>query len=356
MNCTQRTNRLWIVAAAGAAVAFPLAGMANANPWAGAANPVIPRVGPGIPTPSQVTGKDFSDHFDRDLLGVPDPEQNVAWDGSGGVRDSFDYSGSRPPNLAQDMQVDALGNNGDALFDSLRADRSALIFSVGDAAAGIGDANIYLEHAASYSGPKAPSIWATPLEIDAMTGIHDVDGLEVWGDDLVDDSDRYSLYGDPFFDLAPGISEKVAVWGYTAGASTPHTLTRDLAIAMDLQFVGIGLGGPLYGQLVESMDVDAMMVSGARLTFSIAPLDLSAFGLPNFDGGEIFEYDDPSMPTKFLDHGGHLWNTAFDVRGTFHVLTENVNAIEAISIPEPASLLLMLGGALGLWAMAFRRR
>ena len=80
-----------------------------------------PAPGAGIPTPAEVPGKEYSDHFDKDgIVGAPDPEQNIAWDGvvPGGVADTFDYSGSRLPPLLgpPEGEVDALANVGDALF------------------------------------------------------------------------------------------------------------------------------------------------------------------------------------------------------------------------------------------------
>ena len=125
-------------------------------------------------------------------------------------------------------------------------------------------------------------------------------------------------------------------------------------MAMDLQF-GFGGTGPLFGQLVELMDVDATMASGEQLLYSIAPLPLSQFdpALPDFDGGEIFVYDGPGTATRFLRHGGHDWDTAFDVVATFAnlgVMSENINALEAVATPEPASCILMLLAAVGLLA------
>ena len=331
---------------------------AVASPWAPATS-ALPILGPGVPTPAQTPGKDFSDYRDRDSLGFGDAEQDIAWDGTGGTRDSFDYSGSRPADLTQDMEVDGIANGGDALFQGLRDDRSALIFSVGELGIGGpagGDPNIYLEHAAAYSGPKPPGIWALAPQIDDTNPIADLDGLEVWGGDQLDDSDRYSLYGDPFWTPPGGISQKVAVWEYNAGVSSPHTFTVDLAMALDKQFGGSGTG-PIFSQGVELIDVDALMVQGDRLTFSLAPVDFRPLGVPvTLDGGEIFEYDGPGSTTRFLKHGGHVWDTAFDVRNTFGVQSENVNAIEAVSVPEPAACFLLVAGVLAIGLAARRER
>jgi hypothetical protein len=309
--------------------------------------------GPGIPSPADVPGKDFSHHLDRDALGLFDPEQNIAWDGTGGTRDAFDYEGSRLPypDVAGPNQVDALGNGGDALFDAVISDVAALLFSVGATVpGGPGDASIYFEAAHGFGPPPVPSgIWAFPLpDIDDTHFVADVDGLEVWGTDLDDDADRYSIYGDPFVDLSGGAAPplKVAVWSYDPGAhlSAPAFLTTDLAAAIDLQFGGPG-DGDFWSFLVETMDVDAIMVQGDRLLFSIAPIVVPGPGGPlaSFDGGEIFVYHGAGAATSFLHHAGHDWDTAFDIVGTYGVLgvmSENINALEAIAVPEPSTLAL----------------
>jgi hypothetical protein len=340
----------WLAGCCGGAVVMLVAGLANANPWAPLANFISPIPHVFIPDPSIVPGKDFSDIRDRDAAGIFDLEQVVAWDGLGGVRDSFDYSGSRPAPLNIDIGVDAIAAGGDALFQAVRDNEAALLFSVES------DPNILFERETGLpASPPGFGVWATAVQLDAMNPPIDTDGLELWGDNNVDDSDRYSLADDP---PLPGIG-KVAIWSYTppGGPSAPHTLTSDLAAAMDLQYFGIGGGGPLWSQLVELMDVDAIMTFGPRVTFSIRPLDLAPFDplLPTFDGGEIWEYEDAMTPTKFLNHGGHLWDTAFDVRGTFLVNNENIDAIEAAA-PEPTALAMLLLGLAPAWHFVRRRR
>jgi hypothetical protein len=326
---------------------------AGANPWVPIATPVSPSPGNQVPGPKLVPGKDFSDVRDRNAAGVPDPEQVVAWDGSGGVRDSFDYSGTRPAPLNQDIEVDGLAAGGDALYSAVIANQAALLFSVET------DPFILFERETGLpASPAGFGVWATPADIDAMNPPLDTDALEVWGGDNADDADRYSLAGDP---ALPGTG-KIAIWAYTpaAGPSAPHTLTTDLAAAMDKQYFGVGLGGPLWSQLVEKMDVDAIMTFGPEVLFSIRPLVLSPFSppagpvLPDFDGGEIFVYT-PGAPTKFLDHGGHLWDTLFNVRGTFGLNNENIDALEAVAtVPEPACVALLLMAIVA--APSFRRK
>jgi uncharacterized protein (TIGR03382 family) len=190
----------------------------------------------------------------------------------------------------------------------------------------------------------------------------DLDGLEIWGGDNLDDSDRYSLADDPFtFDtVVPMEGRKVAIWQYNSGAHTSvhHTLTTDLAASIDMLLGGIGEGGIYWGQLVELMDVDAMMTFGAKVTFSIEQLtiNLPGGGMFDFDGGEIFEYDGPGLPARYLEQGGYTWNTALDIMGTFGVPSEDIDGLEAASTPEPGSFALALFGLIAAVCIVRRRR
>ena len=86
---------------------------------------VQPLPGPLLPSVTQVSGKEFSDSInapasavDRNAMGILDFEQNIAWDGAGGVADTFDYTGSRlqiDPHVP-DREVDAIANKEDMLF------------------------------------------------------------------------------------------------------------------------------------------------------------------------------------------------------------------------------------------------
>ena len=55
---------------------------------------VTPAPGYFIPTPTQIPGKEYSSNYDWDATYLPDPQQNLAWDGAGGVMDALDYSNS----------------------------------------------------------------------------------------------------------------------------------------------------------------------------------------------------------------------------------------------------------------------
>jgi hypothetical protein len=56
-----------------------------------------------------------------------------------------------------------------------------------------------------------------------------------------------------------------------------------------------------------------------------------------------------------LIQGGYTWDTALDVKGTFGTTTENIDALEAVSVPEPGGLTLLVAGTLGLFWYSRRR-
>jgi hypothetical protein len=303
-----------------------------------------------------VSGKEYSGHVDENALYLPVPEQTLAWDGIGGVRDALLY-GPRPGvgPAAQPGQVDGMAAAADALHGAVIADTSALLFSIGGVGYGLPttplNGFVFVEPIAAAGGAGAAGVWAAPPIIDKVRPPEEVDALEVWGEQGVDDALRYSLYGDPFWAPSPTAPfKKVAVWSYTGAGDTPHTFTGDLAEAIDKQF-GFGGAGPAYSHLVETMDVDAIMVLGADVLFSIAPIDVpgpSGGPLLSFDGGEIFVYT-PGAATSFLRHGGHVWDTAFSVGSTFGLPLENIDALEAVSfVPEPSSAFALSFAALCL--------
>ncbi|MBN2022360.1 MAG: hypothetical protein JW809_06155 [Pirellulales bacterium] len=278
---------------------------------------VIPVAGDGVPGPRQVPGKEYSTDVDRhgNPLLSPDPGQVIAWDGAGGTADSqIDYSAIEDGDV--EPQVDALASWGDALFDEVVSNRAALLFCTK------GDMQIYYERIAGGGG-----VWATPAEVnDEATSEFLIDALEVWGGDgpLMDDADRVSYHGDP---------GGVAVWALGGG---PVISDSDIATA---------IGAPSG----VAIDLDALMMYGESILFSIEPV-------ANFDGGEIWVWDgNVANPAQFLYHGGHLWDTAFDVMGTFGTASENIWALEAVSTPEPASVLVWLLLAVSCGAPAWRR-
>ena len=265
--------------------------------------------GNNVPSPDLVPGKEYSNNSDIDDMGVPDAEQNLNWDNP--LNDTFDFSGSRE-NDSQDRQVDALAHGNDHLFREVIENKVPLLFSTEN------DQRIFYEETDGSFGE-----WAVPPLAT------DVDGLEVWDEFNVfnrDDGDIYSLQTDP--DIG---GDRIAVWSYDrVTTSIPILTTQEIASA---------IGRP---DLDSQIDLDAMMMLGSELMFSIAPIDI-------FDGGEIWVWDGvtPGGAT-FLNHGGHLWDTAFCVQCTFDTASENVNALEAVATPEPTSSLGLLAlGTLG---------
>ena len=305
---------------------------AYAGPYVPVTDPVSPSPGCVLPPPEKVPGKEYSNHIDRqghpNQL-IPDPEQVVMWDGTGGTADTSDYSGSRAAQGdSADREVDALANFGDALFDAVIHDQSFLLFSTDL------DPQIYYET----PGALAGAVWATPPQIDQVDP-EDVDGLQIWGlEGGVGWANRYSLEYDPF-PVAP-VGDRVSVWGYDSGTHTSLPIYK-------VSDIGTAIG--LDDQYWEFLDLDAMMMSGDSIMFSIDPIDV-------FDGGEIWVWDGTANPAQFLNHGGHLWDTAFDVQLNYGTESENINALEAASTPEPSSILLLGFGLAGLAGLALRRR
>ena len=272
------------------------------------------------------------------------------------------------------------------------------------------------------SGPDAASpgdIWAPFEAPTAGLGpgpgvnhhtVRDVDALEVWGPEppshsrpdgvptdvkegylggfpgpSTADADRFSLD----FDAASGVS----VWAYDIAAATvaPYIPHADIVAAIEELFLGPGF--KFDDETRRWIDVDGTMVRGLgdpdpavggwavgdELLFTIDPVengtavgpDGSSVAAPLIDGGEIMHLvktapggGPGTFAVSFLSHGGHLWDTAFDVRGTFGYYYEDVDALEAvgtltgdtdISTPEPSSILLLALGALGLTIGSGRR-
>ncbi|MDJ0736671.1 MAG: hypothetical protein QNJ47_21840 [Nostocaceae cyanobacterium] len=266
------------------------------------APPINPRKIPLSPT--RVNGKEYSDNADKTTLGIPDPGQTLLWDGTGATQDGVDY-----PTPGQ---VDAMANRGDAYFHQLVADTVAMVFST------TFDDDIFYE----LPGVARGGVWANNNQIDAPgpgfdQGVHDVDGLELWGPNNRSDASYYSVYGDVTFDPLTG----QVVSGAVLDQSNNVIFTRqEIAKAV------ANVTQPSNSKLLNFINLDAMMVSGDRIVFSVDPIQ-------NFlDGGEIFVYDKGTGSSSFLYHGGHLWDTSFNVMRTFGTSTENINALEAVPL------------------------
>ena len=332
------------------------AGVAHAGPFVPQGPFVAPIPGHVIPGPKEVPSKEYSDVFDTTGFPThtPDPGQVIAWDGAGGTKDTTDFQDrfSISP-LPDPFQVDALANSADVLFDAVINNQAALLFSVGieSTVRPLSEAGQNYIYAEGIDGSM--TIWASPSDINQV-GPFDVDALEVWGVDPtvpialppfeletsfndpvtgganaegIDDANRYSLFGD-----SGGVSV------YDSNGGTIFT-QDDIAGA---------IGRP---DLTNDIDLDAMMMNAGGIMFSITPIDI-------FDGGEIWVWDGaPGSNAAFLSHGGHLWNSAFDVSAAVEntlnlpypfFANENINALESVATPEPATMLLLGSGLLGL--------
>jgi hypothetical protein len=331
---------------------------------------VQPAPGPGIPGPKNVPGKEYSDRFDKDTQEPPvsDPEQNIYWDGNGGRQDAFDYSGSRAGDTVTAREVDALANHQDALFWDVIANQAALLFSTGSTTLLLpGDSRAAVYNASpdyNQLGIHEKSVlvepigggidfWATPPQID-QAGVNDLDGLEVWGglaDPTPNDADMYSLLGDPTIN-----GTRTSVWYYNGGVSTSYLNAAQIAAAINR---------PDIVNLADIIDLDGLMVwdggnigqwdNGDAILFSVMPINANLDGVitPNInggdiDGGEIWSWQFGQPLAQFLNHGGHLWDTAFNVKLATGAVNENIDALEAVATPEPSSFLSLLAlGTLG---------
>jgi len=266
-----------------------------------------PEPGLGIPLPTEVPGKEYSNRIDQDSTGAQVSSQTLLWDGYGNVRNGLHYAGAG--------EVDEMANKTDALFGALLEHQATLLFSTtGDDPAPILYANPTGSH----------GVWATEQQINAA-GVTELDALEVWGPEETPNADRYSLVGDP---------GGIAVFDESS-AGTPAFTVAELASA-------IGLDPSLW----DKFDLDGLMTHGDEILFSIAPVG-------QFDGGEIWYCPRGEDSARFLEVGPYRFDTDLDIRGTFGTTSENIDALEAvakrlepISVPEGGSfysLISMLG-------------
>lgn len=266
----------------------------------------LPTTGLALDPISQllVPGKEYSNLIDKNAAGAPAAGQIVFWTGTGSATDTVVLPGG---------EVDALANSGDAFFFEVVNNNAALLISVQGDAPGV---PIQAENELG-----TISTWATKTEVNGAPGtLDDLDGLEVYGPDPGTDANRYSLFGD-----AGG----VAVWD---DLGNPIVSTADIAALTGLV------------DYREFLDVDALMMNGDWIMFSLRPI-LSA----GIDGGEIWVGNLSTGASGFLFHGGHFWDTAFDVGLATGCLNENIDALEAVQlVPEPASLTAMALGAAAL--------
>jgi hypothetical protein len=324
--------------------------------------------------PPDVYGKEYSNApADETADGTADPHQVIYWYDSVVVVDSVDYTPLLPGGLQEATQVDALAyiwDNPyefweDDAYDYKRTPQSLLVSFTGSP-------DIHYsapaEYAPVHGTPPNVGVWAPAAAINPGSRPEDVDGLKIWGltssspqEPIGAKANRFSLAGDP---ANPGTGQRVSVWNwwFNGDPASPFLYASDIAAAIGRR------------DLAGVIDVDAMMVfDGARgdlldighftfegdaseglapdmILFSIAPVDV-------FDGGEIWlwVYAGPGSTATFLVHGGETWDTAHSVADHFGLSDdfENINALAAVRVPEPATLLLLAAGIAGI---AARRR
>jgi len=337
-------------------------------------NPVVD----GVPSPPQVPGKEYSEDPDRN--GNPshtaNPGQVIAWDGTGGTTNTTNFVGSGVWNplsgiAAPDpFQVDALANRKDLLFYDVIHDRVPLVFSTGLPGGPRTDYDNYIFYERPNFKVLLPSpykeigVWATPAQINQVAP-NNVEGLELWapvqdptvpleqrvnsvllqGPEIpVDDANRYSLFGDPLgCSVFKSNGDCLFLKANIAGAITPLFPGLDITSA--------------------KIDLDGLMTWENDILFSLKPIDGNNDGSitdndpsKDLDGGEIFVKLSTESSAKFLTHGGHVWNTVFNVKDTVEFWTglrpgtENIDALEAVAVatPEPSTFLSLLTlGSLG---------
>jgi hypothetical protein len=280
--------------------------------------------------PSQVPGKEYSNHPDETFNDKANPLSNIAWDGLGGSWNTFDYSGSNAQFIEND-NVDALANIQDHLFWEVTHDTCEMLVSFEDTTGLKGNGNIHYQDA----GVNVTGVWATPATIASPKSPDDVDGLEVWGPEVSpgigDDANMFSLIADPY---------GTAVYYYDSvnHVSFPYITQFQIQCAIDTEELV-----DLDAMMIYDVDGDDQFGTGDSIMFSVHET-ISAGGA--YDGGEIWVWT-CGAPAQFLVHGGVVWNTAHTVGADFGVQTEEVNALEAV--PEPPTLgLLLIGGGLAL--------
>jgi hypothetical protein len=230
--------------------------------------------------------------------------------------------------------VDAEANVWDLFFEEVKSDKVDLLLSfLGDPLfMGVGPQRAVYREGPGPGGQRVPFWDQSDLNFGNGPGeLEDLDALQIWGGDCYY-ANCYSKQGDP---AVGGIKYSVYIWWNPGGGPAGHLIayvrhsnivSAIRSAALDTltnqgHYTGDSLLVDLDGLMVKNTNVDSIWNAGDTIIFSIR-----AAG--NWDGGEIVVLPFGGPPS-YLFHGGHRWNTAFNVQATFQVNTEEVDAIEA---------------------------
>ena len=202
------------------------------------------------------------------------------------------------------IDLDALANEYDLMQSGVILNADDLLISfVGDP---VGDA-VHYETPTGVVGVAYTQVdFCNP---NPAGNLDDVDGLDMWQGPW-----NYSEVGDP---------GGTSVWNGSMGG--PFITHAEIVLAVQ----NLGYTGP-----DSIVDVDGLMVGDWNGTGYWDQDDVVLFSIRdtrpagNFDGGELIVMN-PTALASFLNHGGHVWDTAFPVAATFGVNTEDIDAIEA---------------------------
>lgn len=333
---------------------------------------VVPAVGPEIPRPDQVPGKEYSSENDTSSLptGVTlDDQQNTMWNGKGGVDNTFDYNNNDATSHSPQQQVDELANVRDALFHAARTNNAAILFStrVDDNGGGIdygapSNGCAQGDPICSEAIDGTVRTWATWPQVDKNWNnpttdpnglLKNLDALEVWAPDPpnamppgeltnqgngtaadgIDDANRFTLFDDS--------ANNCAIFAGTGPGANCYATHDEIAA--------------LFPGVASSLiDIDGLMVFdevgdtssfdiGDWLMFSLWPIA----GQAGFDVGDAVYVWQKGAQWTYLDHGDHLW--------TNNWLGLNIDALEAVATPEPSSIMLFALGLASMGASRFRK-
>jgi hypothetical protein len=317
----------------------------QASSYTNIASPIGPGPTLDVPAgPESHPGKEYASELNTDAGGNPSPGQTLLWDGSGGVKDGFQFSVAGRDG---DTQVDAMAHTNDTLFNNVLNNTTAALFSLRDDAV-FGDGRDISDPVFYETTAGDREAWATAQQVNQEFLPANLIALEVWGQEGTPDATRFSLFSDSNGDCS--------IYDFD-GANTTCWLT-DTALNSAVQ--------PFFSNLsVAQTDLDAMMISGNTVLFSLwTQIDYDGGG-SNVVGDEVFVWNRDSGAIGYFNHGGHPWDSGWTLSTFLYdgaLCNEfgcNVDALEAAAgaAPEPASLSLLAAGIIGLGAnIRLRRR